>query len=164
MLLVRPAEPTDAGAIAALIRDLGPSFLNPGEQDLAWAFWASVSEDAERDYIQDPDRLLMVATVEEDLAGVIAIKNNDHVFQFFVDNRFQQQGLGRRLWMAALTRINAAHSGSVITVNALLGARDFYRRLGFVETAAPLSRHGITTVPMSFTPAGTVPGSMPPLT
>lgn len=152
VLNLRPAVPQDADAIAALIRDLGQSFVNPGEEALAGEFWASVNAEAERAYIADPARLVIVATEGDCLAGVIALRDATHVFHFFVDSRFQGQGLGTRLWKALLTELNPASPCSVITVNASLAARTFYRKLGFVDAGAPLSKHGVTTVPMRFEP------------
>lgn len=152
-LNLRPAVLQDADAIAALVRDLGQSFVNPGEECLAKEFWASVNADAERAYISDPARRVIVATEGDCLAGVIALRDETHVFHLFVDRRFQNQGLGTRLWKALLAALNPAPDCSNITVNAALGARTFYRKLGFVDAGPPMSKHGVTTVPMRFEPS-----------
>lgn len=152
MLTLRSALPQDAEAIAALIHDLGQSFINPGEESLATEFWASVSVEAEHAYIADPARRMIVAIDGERLARVIALRDAAHVFHLFVDRRFQHLGLGTRLWEALLAELKPTLGSSFITVNAALTARTFYRKLGFVDAGAPLSKHGVTTVPMRFEP------------
>lgn len=58
---------------------------------------------------------------------------------FFVETRFQRQGVGRALF----ERLPADSPRRALTVNSSLCAVEVYRALGFRETAEERGRHSV---------------------
>lgn len=81
------------------------------------------------------------------LAGMIALRNGDHISLAFVRGDFHRQGIGRMLYAEAA---NYASAGNVkkITVNASDYGIPFYRAMGFKETDMQLEADGIFYTPM----------------
>ena len=87
------------------------------------------------------------AFVEDDLAGMIATRNNgEHIALFFVDERYQNKGIGRKLFEYILDKTDCEK----ITVNSSIYARNIYRRLGFNDTDEEKCVNGLRFIPMEF--------------
>ena len=144
----RSAAPSDAQALAGLIHFFQPILtLDPagtGAED----FMASVSESAEREYIQSPRYDYIIAEEGNEIAGFIAIRDACHLFHLFVAPGFQRKGLARALWNQAHARTLVAGGTTEITVNASLNAVPVYERLGFVQVEEKVEKHGIAFIPM----------------
>ena len=85
------------------------------------------------------------AFVRDELAGVIGVKQDfSHVCLFFVEENFQRQGVGRRLWEYVLS---SSHACS-ITVNSSPYAVDVYHHLGFYDLDTEQLTDGIRYTPM----------------
>jgi GNAT superfamily N-acetyltransferase len=94
------------------------------------------------------DHLFHVAESSTQLAGVVALRGNSHLYLLFVDKRWQRKGLARRLWAVART---AAPAGMRrYTVNASAYAVPAYERLGFRRTGGPHERSGVRYQPMEW--------------
>jgi len=145
---IRSATETDAKRISSLIHSLsGPFTVSPNGEG-AEAFFASISEQAIRGYISAGNFSYLVAEVENELAGVVAMRDNCHLYHLFVAPAFQGRGLGRSLWLtvrkAALEAGNAGH----FTVNSSLNAVSIYERFGFSPSGPTVETHGIAFLPM----------------
>lgn len=150
---LRPAIPADAPAIAALIQPLAQSFLVTPDDPAAAPFWESVSEAAERSYIECPRYRFTVAEQHGALAGFIALRDTWHVFHLFVAPARQRRGLATRLWQHARAQAESADDDrAAYTVNASLPAIGFYRRLGFQAAGDLRTAHGIRFQPMRLPP------------
>jgi GNAT superfamily N-acetyltransferase len=87
------------------------------------------------------------AFVEGRIAGVIATRNQGtHISLFFVEETFQKQGIGKRLFETVRRRTAAEQ----ITVHSSPYAAGIYRRLGFVKTGREQVVTGIRYIPMRF--------------
>ena len=87
------------------------------------------------------------AYVGGELAGVIAARSGGaHVALFFVETRFQRQGVGRALF----ERLLADSPRGALTVTSSPYAVGVYRALGFRETAGEQSADGIRFTPMEY--------------
>jgi len=94
-----------------------------------------------------------VAYMNAALAGVVAIRDNAHLFSLYVAQPWQGQGLGRKLWEAAREdAIKRGNPGS-FTVNSSAFAEKTYLRWGFEPTAPTQEMHGIRYIPMRLGPA-----------
>ncbi len=118
---------------------------NPDGQG-AEQFFASVSVDSERAYIESERYEFLLAEDGSDLAGFIAIRDKTHLFHLFVAHGFQRAGLARELW----TRVR--QPALRYTVNASLNAIPVYERLGFVAAGDRQHVHGVTFLPMQLEP------------
>lgn len=147
-MILRPATPSDAPAIATLIASFQPLLTNDPSGAGAEHFLASVSEDAERQYLESDRYRFIVAEAGAVLAGVVALRDSRHLFHLFVDARFQRQGLADRLWRTVRDEALCPGHPGEFTVNASLNAVPAYGRLGFVATGDVQSVHGISFRPM----------------
>ena len=144
----RAGSPADAEAIAGLIA----SFLSDLTDDPSGAgaekYLASVSVEAEREYLASERYRYLLAYSNSRLAGFIAIRDGSHLFHLFVERSHQRQGIARRLWKRALEELCAPNSDGCFTVNSSLSAVPVYQAFGFIPAGSIRRMHGISFLPM----------------
>ena len=144
----RAGSPADAEAIAALIDSFQSELTDDPSGAGADEYLASVSLQAEREYLASERYRYLVACSDSQLAGFIAIRDGSHLFHLFVERSQQRQGIARRLWERALEELCAPGSDGVFTVNSSLRAVPVYQAFGFVSAGSIQSMHGISFLPM----------------
>jgi len=144
----RGGSPADAEAIASLIATFQSELTDDPGGAGAEEFLASVSLQAEREYLASERYRYLLAYSDSHLAGLIAIRDGSHLFHLFVERSHQGQGLARRLWDRALRELCTPGSDGGFTVNASLPAVPVYRAFGFVSAGSIKSIHGISFLPM----------------
>lgn len=151
----RPATPTDAPAISALIMSVAHYFTVHPQGEGAEHFFASITPEAIVDRINNPAFDYHTAWNGEQLIGVIAMRESRHLYHLFVATDWHGHGIARRLWQGARERAIAAGNPGNFIVNASLYAVPVYERFGFQISGAKLEFHGIAAQPMSLvlTPA-----------
>jgi ribosomal protein S18 acetylase RimI-like enzyme len=122
MLNVRVGSPSDAEAVAGLIASFQSELTDDPSGIGAERFLASVSVQAEREYLASARYRYLLAFSGSEFAGFIAIRDGSHLFHLFVARAYQGQGLGRRLWQQALRELCTPNSEGVFTVNSSLSA------------------------------------------
>jgi GNAT superfamily N-acetyltransferase len=150
---VRRGTPADATAFAALIARFQPMLTLDPSGAGAERYLASVSETAEREYLESPRYSYFVAERAGELAGFIAVRDGTHVFHLFVAPESQGQGVATALWDRAREHSVNIGSASEFTVNSSLNAVPIYEHFGFVPSGAKVHMHGIAFLPMSLRPA-----------
>lgn len=80
----------------------------------------------------------------EELLGIIATKNYNHIALFFVDGKYHKQGIGRALFDKACELNTAGY----YTVNSSPYARSVYEHLGFEYTDSEQCVNGLRFYPM----------------
>ena len=145
---IRAGLPADAEAIAALIDSFQSELTDDPSGAGAEEYFASVSVQAEREYLVSERYRYLVAYSDSRLAGFIAIRDGSHLFHLFVERAHQNQGIARRLWERALEELCAPNSDGDITVNSSLSAVLVYQAFGFVPAGSTQSMHGISFLPM----------------
>ncbi|WP_394916820.1 GNAT family N-acetyltransferase [uncultured Robinsoniella sp.] len=139
-----------------LIRELYENEMD-GAIDLAWhvflefealdyseqgvkEFWKSIHDEAYLNQLR-----IYGAFEDEKILGIIATRNDGgHVALFFVDGKYQRQGIGKDLF-ALVCKDNT--SGS-ITVNSSPFAVPVYHHLGFTDTDSEKVTNGLRYTPM----------------
>lgn len=146
---IRSGSPSDAEAIARLIASFQNELTDDPSGAGAEAYLASVSAQAEREYLSSPRYRYLLVYAGPQLAGFIAIRDGSHLFHLFVERAHQRQGLARALWERALHELGSpgSHQGA-FTVNSSLAAVPVYRALGFLPAGSIRSVHGISFLPM----------------
>ena len=150
-------SPADAEAIAGLIASFQRELTDDPSGVGAEEYLASVSVQAEREYLASERYRYLLAYSESQLAGFIAIRDGSHLFHLFVERSHQRQGIARRLWERALEELCVSGSDGGFTVNSSLSAVPVYQAFGFVPAGSIQRTHGISFLPMrrAAPPAGT---------
>ena len=99
-------------------------------------------------FIQDASQTAALsiygAFVSKTLVGMLALRES-HIALFFVEKDYQQQGIGRRLFLLALQACAAR-----VTVHSSPYALPVYKALGFVETGHERICDGMRYTPMQY--------------
>lgn len=145
---IQPATPDDAQEISDLILALSDPFYTSPTREGAEPFLAAISEAAQRKRLAEPNFSYYVARSGPELAGVVTLRDNDHLFHLFVAPPFQGQRLASRLWELVKSEAIRLGNPGNFTVNASLNAVPVYQRFGFVCVGEVLRAHGIACQPM----------------
>ena len=130
---IRLATVDDAPRISSLIRDLAKEFIaHEFSEEGANVLLGSMDEPSIRGYIESGYRY-HIAEEGSGLAGVVAVRDNSHLYHLFVSEHFQGQGLARRLWEVAKTASLSAGNPGLFTVNSSRYAVGMYENFGFVR-------------------------------
>jgi GNAT superfamily N-acetyltransferase len=91
--------------------------------------------------------ITFTAWKDNELAGMIEMRDFNHVCLLFVDQKFQGKGIARELFRSATetARLNGSRQ---IDVNASLYSVPVYEKLGFRKTGEVEEVNGIRFVPM----------------
>jgi ribosomal protein S18 acetylase RimI-like enzyme len=145
---IRLATVDDVPRISSLIRNLAKEFIaHEFSEEAASALLGSMDDPAIRGYIESGYRY-HVAEEDGELAGVAAVRDNSHLYHLFVSERFQGQGLARRLWEIAKTASLSAGNPGVFTVNSSRYAVSMYENFGFVRQSEEVNCLGVICIPM----------------
>ena len=145
---LRPALVADAPAIVALIDDLMPFLTLHPDGAGAEKFIEHCRQPAIEGYLSQSRYAYQLAHIDGALAGVVAMRDNTHLFHMFVPRALHRRVMARRLWQAARDASIAAGNTTGFTVNASLYALPLYACLGFVATGPKVEMDGIAFVPM----------------
>ena len=150
---VERATIADAPRISALILQLSRPFLASPSGEGAEPFLAAISEPAIQGYISATNFEYFVAESQGLLAGVVALRDNSHLFHLFVAEPFQGQGLGGKLWHTVKARALQSGNPGSFTVNSSLNAQPVYEKFGFVVSGPAVQTHGVKFQPMQLSQA-----------
>ena len=150
---IERATVADASRISALIRELSKPFLVSPSGKGAESFFAAISESAIHGYVSASNFEYFVAEVQGRLAGVVALRDNSHLFHLFVAESFQGQGLGTQLWQMIKAKAIQSRNPSKFTVNASLNAVPVYETFGFMVSGPIVQANGVAFQPMQMSQA-----------
>jgi len=122
--------------------DLAPGYTEEGRQTF-YSFLEAIADGSAGDV------KLWYYMLDDIVAGVFAIRGGSHIALCFTDKAYRRKGIGKELFETVKT-ILMAQLKQEMTVNADVGAADFYRSLGFCQTAAEQTENGISYIPMSY--------------
>ena len=150
-MIFRRANPEDAETISSLIMLFRDSLTVDPSGVSAERFFASVSVEAERSYMRSDRYDYLVAEIEGELAGIIAMRDQTHPLHLFVFPKYQRRGLARELWRQAREAAVSRNAVKEFTVNSSLPAVPVYERLGFERISPPMQEHGVVFIRMRYT-------------
>lgn len=149
-LAIRPARPSDAPAISRLLMSLAHHCTIHPDGRGAERFFSGISTDAISGFIASPAYHYLVGELDDELAGVIALRDNSHLFHLFVDACQQGRGLASQLWAALKAHALEHGNPGAFTVNASTGALAVYRRFGFAALGEPIVEDGLRFLRMQY--------------
>jgi len=98
------------------------------------------------------DHFVLLAVAGAELAGVIELREWNHISLLFVDQPYLRQGIARQLVQRSLEICRSQRPDPAeITVNSSPYAVPIYVKLGFEPVGAEQTRNGIRFVPMKMT-------------
>jgi len=148
VLKIRAASPGDSDGISSLLCNLAAKFItNEFSPEARHTLLSSMTPAAIEQYIQSGYRY-HVAVTDSQLVGVVAVRDNVHLFHLFVSEQYQRRGIATQLWNVAKTVcLNKGNPGE-FTVNSSGFARGLYEKLGFISCSGPQEMDGIMFYPM----------------
>ena len=128
-LTLRPALVADAPAIVALIDDLMPFLTLHPDGAGAEKFIAHCRLPAIENYLSQEKYQYQIAhlggELDSRLAGVVAMRDNTHLFHLFVPRALHRRGIALQLWQAARGASIARGKTTGFTVNSSVYALPF---------------------------------------
>jgi len=146
--ILRPATVADASVITALIDELMPFLTLHPNGEGAEKFIEHCRLPAIENYLSQSRYHYQLAHIDGVLAGVVAMRDNTHLFHMFVPRAMHRRGMARRLWQAARDTALATGNTAGFTLNSSLYALPLYQSLGFIATGPKVEMDGIAFVPM----------------
>ena len=153
---IRPATPNDSLTISALIRSVAHYFTLHPEGIGAEEFLKTISPEGINSYITAPNFHYLVGFIGDELAGVVAIRDNNHLYHLFVSPQFQRMGIAKELWRVAMDESLQRGNPGEFTVNSTPFAVPIYESFGFEITGQKVETMGIAFVPMKLSKGGQV--------
>lgn len=158
------AKPADAQVISELVLSTASSQLRNEFSDEGWKlFQTLLSKDTQRGLIGHKNFNYLIAVHQPDadseklISGVLVIKNKSHLFHFFIRPEWQRKGIGSMLWLTYLQSVTAFNSKFApdssldsITVNSSDFSLEFYKKLGFQQSAERQVKKGVCFTPMIY--------------
>ena len=96
------------------------------------------------------DHFVVVATTPDGLAGMLEMRQNNHVALLFVDKAFHRKGVARALLDHALGEARRHQPDAErMTVNSSRYGVPAYEKLGFRQTGPERAVNGIAFIPMA---------------
>lgn len=148
-LEIRTAKVADASSVAELVRNVAQACLGTD----APPFLNTVSPTTIASYIENPAYSYVLGFVGNELVGVAATREKQHVYHLFVSPKHHYKGIAKSLWHYLMS--DAVSNGiNMFTVNSSIYAVPIYEKFGFSPTSEPQTRNGINYVPMQLSVSG----------
>lgn len=149
--LIRPLRDDDIPRVAAMLRALALEFIVDEFAPEAASTFLRANDRAGIERNLAHGMVYHVATIGEELAGFVGMREHQHVFHLFVGKAWHGGGMARALWARARECALAAGGAPPFTINASNFAVPAYERLGFVRTGPVAQVNGVYYNPMQWT-------------
>ena len=120
-----------------------PTFTKRGTDSFLNFLWGKRVQEM----LDDGSFKVWACYADNELVGMLALRDKNHISLAFVRHDFHRQGIGRMLYAEAKNYALAAGTKR-ITVNASEYGLPFYKAMGFYETDMQLTADGIIYTPM----------------
>ena len=148
MFQVRAATIKDCTAIGAIIRAESHHFLVDPDGAEAQRFYDALRPSAIEESMKHSARCYWVAEADSEVVGMIMIRDQNHISQFFVAGPHKGKGAGGKLWLLALNTALASGASGEFSVDSSLAAVPVYQSIGFAVAGVETVRNGFRFVPM----------------
>jgi GNAT superfamily N-acetyltransferase len=137
------------GEAAAMVSSVFDAFVAPGLSNEGIAEFKSFIEPERLKGRLNADSFILAAEIDDEMVGIIGVRDWDHIFLLFVKGEHQGRGIASSLLAEALKMCKRSNPNlEVMTVNSSPNAVEAYRRMGFVQTDEEQLENGIRFVPM----------------
>ena len=142
--------PPDARAIGELARRVTRRWILPGQPVAAAApLLAGMRAWVIRRKIIAGQRFHLACLDDGRVVGVAAMRDDSHLFQFFVDTRWHGHGIARQLWQRTLRDARQRAGTRHFTLNSSAMAVPVYLHFGFLPSGPLKAKDtGLVVQPM----------------
>ncbi|NVO20770.1 MAG: GNAT family N-acetyltransferase [Bacteroidetes bacterium] len=146
---IRPFISGDENQISKLIHEVFDEFVAPGYSAEGNSFFYDFITPSAIAIRQQEQNNILLAFLAKELAGMIEMRDNNHVSLLFTHKDYMGQGIARELLNDAISICLARNPDvQTISVNASPYSIPIYQRLGFVPIGLLQQNNGITFLPM----------------
>lgn len=153
---IRPAIPEDAATISNLIHSLTHHITIHPEGVGAEDFFKTISPEAIEGLIIAPNFLYLAGFIKDELAGVIAMRDNQHLYHLFVSPAFQRKGVAKELWKTMIDKSRSQGNPGEFKVKSTPFAVPVYQSFGFEVVGKRVETKGVAFIPMKLSQASNV--------
>jgi len=101
--------------------------------------------------VTDKSSQFFTVKINNEIVGIMEIKNKDHISLLFIKKEFHGKGIGKYLFEHYLNKTKRENIEiKIITVNSSIYAEKIYSKLGFIKTNEIQEKDGIKYVPMEY--------------
>ncbi|GHO89785.1 GNAT family N-acetyltransferase [Dictyobacter formicarum] len=124
---------------------VAPAYTDQGIQEFyKYIQLPAIKERLHRKYF------ILLAKVENEIVGVIEIRNYEHVSMLFVSSHYQRKGIANNLLKRAIKICKQyVPNLETISVHSSPNSVHIYKKLGFEKTAEEKETNGIKFTPMT---------------
>lgn len=147
---IRVLGKSDLPLASSLVWNVFSEFVAPGySEEGIKTFRNFIQPEELENSILSGRFFILGAFINGVLAGVLAIRDNNHISLFFVDKAFHGKGIGRKLFNEAV-RICLEKDPELneLSVNSSPYAVNIYIKIGFEKIGEETVRDGIAYIPM----------------
>ncbi|WP_212675515.1 GNAT family N-acetyltransferase [Undibacterium fentianense] len=146
---IRRAISSDATQLSQLAKLVAPFFTIAKDGRGAEQFFDSITVSAmEERLLSSQFEYWLICDEHDAMVGTIALRDNSHVYHFFILPEFHGRGYARRLWEHAKAHAIDTGNLGIFTVNSSLFAEKMYAKFGFLASAEQQETHGLRFIPM----------------
>lgn len=151
MMLIRMLQEEELEQALQLAWDVFQEYEAPVyKQEGVETFHGYIQVDVVRQKVSSGKMILFGCFSEEELVGMLALRDQNHISMFFVKTEYHRKKVGRQLFQSCLNYVSTNSEHHVITVNSSPYGVGFYHKLGFVDTGEEQERDGIRFTPMEY--------------
>jgi predicted GNAT family N-acyltransferase len=146
---IEELKDSDAGEAWQLVRNVFNACVAPDySKEGILKYYSFVNFEFIRKW-KTEGRICLAAKAGSKIAGIIDIKDTNHLTMFFVNTKLQNFGIGRKLLTEAIMKCKTIYPGlSYFEVNSSPFAVKIYEKLGFAKQSGEQEQFGIRYTPM----------------
>jgi len=148
MITIRKAIATDAAKVSELIYSHMHLFLVDPDGAGAENFLQKSTPAGLADFMLQLNINYLIGEYEGVFCGAVAVRNHSHLQHLYIVPAYQRRGLGKYLLETARDQAIAEGNLGEFTVNAVLSAIPFYKRMGFEAVGEVSLAGGLRFQPM----------------
>ncbi|KKB37794.1 GNAT family N-acetyltransferase [Bacillus thermotolerans] len=146
---IRPMNLEEAQEVSQFVYGVFDKFIAPDYSDEGICTFKKINEPGAIEKRNRENHFVLIAMLDNVMAGVIEIRDSRHISMLYVDGKYQNRGIAKSLLTSALDKIRKQHPKlDVITVNSSPYAIKAYEKLGFQRIDEEQVVQGLRFVPM----------------
>ncbi|WP_449536322.1 GNAT family N-acetyltransferase [Ferdinandcohnia sp. Marseille-Q9671] len=146
---IRQMNLDEVNEVSQFVRRVFNDFIAPTYSNEGIYTFKRINEPTSIEKRNRENHFVLIASVNNIMAGVTEIRDYNHISMLFVDGTYQKRGIAKSLLTIALDKIRKQYPNQeFITVNSSPYGFNAYEKLGFEKTDEEQKVHGLRFIPM----------------